>query len=107
MDNKNIKEQSTQPAAPLTYTPITISMAPTPWTRKEASGRPDVLFLFTDNTDRDSGKGVIDRNSPYYRRYGDGEHDLHYPTVTAAVLRGLPNAMPVSTQRWYLSLIHI
>ena len=101
MDNKNNKEQPTQPMKPLTYTPITISMAPTPWTRKEASGRPDVLFLFTDNTDRDSGKGVIDRNSPYYRRYGDGEHDLHYPTVTAAVLRGLPNAMPVSTQRWY------
>lgn len=101
MDNKNIKEQSTQSAAPLTYTPITISMAPTPWTRKEASGRPDVLFLFTDNTDRDSGKGIIDRNSPYYKQYGDGEHDLHYPTVTAAVLRGLPNAMPVSTQRWY------
>lgn len=72
-----------------------------PWTRAEAAASPDRLFIFTDNTDRDSGKGVVDRSSVYYRRYGNGRDDLHYPTVTAAVLRGLDNAFPVSTQRWY------
>lgn len=71
------------------------------WTREEAAAHPDVLYVFSDNTDRDSGKGVIDRDSDYYRKYGNGTDDLHYPTVTAAVLRGLDNAMPVSTQRWY------
>lgn len=74
------------------------------WTREEAAAHPERLYVFTDNTDRDSGKNVIDRNSEYYRRYGDGTADLHFPTVTSAVLRGLDNAMPVSTQRWYHGL---
>ena len=71
------------------------------WTRAEAAANPNKLYVFTDNTDRDSGRNVIDRNSEYYRRYGDGVHDLHYPTMSTAVLRGLDNALPVSTQRWY------
>lgn len=68
------------------------------WTRKEAEEHPEILYVFTDNTDRDSGSGVIPGDSWYSKKYGKGHH---YPTQTAAVLRGLENAMPISTQRWY------
>lgn len=71
------------------------------WTRDEVAADTESLYVFTDSTDRTSGKGVIDRNTEYYRRYGDGTHDLYYPKVTSAVLRGLDNAVPVSTQHWY------
>jgi len=56
------------------------------------------LFIFTDNTDRDSGSGLIQPNTWYAKKYGEG---LHFPTRTAAVIRGLDNSRPVSTQRWY------
>ena len=72
-----------------------------PWTREEAVADPENIYIFTDNTDRDSGRGLVPRSSRYYVTYGDGDRDLHYPTQTTAVLRGLPNALPVSTQRWY------
>ena len=68
------------------------------WTRKEVENQKDKLFIFTDNTDRDSGRNLIDPNSEYAQKYGK---DKHYPTQTQAVIRGLNNAMPISTQRWY------
>lgn len=68
------------------------------WTRGEAARDPESLYIFTDNTDRDSGKGLIDPMSKYSQKYGRGKH---FPTMTQAVLRGLDNAMPLSTQRWY------
>lgn len=81
--------------------PVKISQYQGSWNRKGVAADKRRLYVFTDNTDRDSGKGVVDRNSEYYRKYGDGEHDLHYPSCTTAVIRGLDNAVPVSTQRWY------
>lgn len=81
--------------------PIKITRHEGAWTREEVRSDAGRLYVFTDNTDRDSGSGVIPRDSGYYRRYGNGRDDLHYPTRTAAVIRGLDNAMPVSTQRWY------
>ena len=33
------------------------------WTRDEAIANPNILYVFTDNTDRDSGKGVISNDS--------------------------------------------
>lgn len=72
------------------------------WTRQEAEGDSRTLYVFTDNTDRDSGKNVVSRDGRYYQRFSpQGGPDLHYPTVTSAVVRGLDNALPVSTQRWY------
>lgn len=68
------------------------------WTRAEAENDPESLYIFTDNTDRNSGGGLIDPTSRYARKYGQGKH---FPTRTQAVLRGLDNAMPLSTQRWY------
>ena len=66
--------------------------------RHTAENNSDVLYIFTDNTDRDSGSGVISDDSWYAKEYGKG---LHYPTKTSAVVRGLDNARPISTQRYY------
>ena len=68
------------------------------WSRAEAIQNPNILYVFTDNTDRDSGSGRIPDNSWYSKKYGKGHH---FPTMTAAVVRGLDNARPISTQRWY------
>lgn len=68
------------------------------WTRRRVASDALSLYIFTDNTDRDSGKGVISDDSWYASRYGTGHH---FPTMTTAVIRGLDNARPISTQRWY------
>ena len=68
------------------------------WDRSVVEKDKETLYIFTDNTDRDSGSGKIDPNSKYAQKYGK---DKHYPKQTAAVIRGLDNAMPISTQRWY------
>lgn len=68
------------------------------WTRSEVENQKDKLFIFTDNTDRTSGSTLIDPDSEYAQKYGK---DKRYPTQTQAVIRGLNNAMPISTQRWY------
>ena len=68
------------------------------WSRQEAQSNPNILYVFTDNTDRDSGSGVIPADSWYSKKYGAGHH---FPTMTAAVVRGLDNSRPISTQRWY------
>ena len=81
--------------------PIMVCRHGGPWTRDEVSRDRGNIYVFTDNTDRDSGDGLVYYRSRYYERYGDGLHALHYPKVTSAVVRGLDNAFPVSTQRWY------
>lgn len=68
------------------------------WSRTEVEQHPNYLYIFTDNTDRDSGSQPVDPNSRYARKYGQNKH---YPKMTQAVIRGLDNAMPLSTQRWY------
>lgn len=68
------------------------------WDREIVEKDTETLYIFTDNTDRDSGSGKINPNSKYAQKYGK---DKHYPKMTAAVIRGLDNAMPISTQRWY------
>lgn len=68
------------------------------WSRLEAANNPKTLYVFTDNTDRDSGSGIIPADSWYSKKYGQGHH---FPTMTAAVVRGLDNSRPISTQRWY------
>lgn len=66
--------------------------------RKDVELDKDNMYIFTDNTDRDSGKTDIDENSWYSKKYGKGKH---YPSCTSAVLRGLENAYPITTQKWY------
>ena len=68
------------------------------WTRQEVNDNPDVLYIFGDNTNRTSGSNPISNDSKYARTYGLGKM---FPNATAAIIRGMDNAMPVSTQHWY------
>ena len=68
------------------------------WSRTEAEKHPRTLYVFTDNLDRDSGSGIILPGSWYSKRYGVGHH---YPSSTAAVVRGLDNARPISTMHYF------
>lgn len=75
-----------------------IEYHPGNWTRQEVNDNPDVLFVFGDNTNRTSGSNPISNDSKYARTYGLGKM---FPNATAAIIRGMDNAMPVSTQHWY------
>jgi len=69
-----------------------------PYTRKTVREDNTSMYIFTDNTDRDSGKTLIPSDSWYVQKYGEGKH---YPTMTTALIRGLDNAYPITTQHWY------
>lgn len=71
-----------------------------PYTRKNVKEDNKSMYIFTDNTDRDSGKSLIPNISWYSQKYGEGKH---YPSITTALIRGLDNAYPITTQRWYNS----
>lgn len=75
-----------------------IEYHPGNWTRQEVNDNPDVLYIFGDNTNRTSGSNPISNDSKYARTYGLGKM---FPNATAAIIRGMDNAMPVSTQHWY------
>ena len=75
-----------------------ISKADKFYNRKEVEEDTKTMYIFTDNTDRDSGKGNIPDDSWYAMKYGSGKH---FPKVTSALIRGLDNAYPIATQRWY------
>ena len=75
-----------------------IEYHPGNWTRQEVNDNPDVLYVFGDNTNRTSGNNPISNDSKYARTYGLGKM---FPNTTAAIIRGMDNAMPVSTQHWY------
>lgn len=75
-----------------------IEYHPGNWTRQEVNDNPDILYVFGDNTNRTSGSNLISNYSKYARTYGLGKM---FPNTTAAVIRGMDNAMPVSTQHWY------
>ncbi len=69
------------------------------YNRTDVMDDPDYLYIFTDNTDRTSGGEKID-DGWYAKKYGKGG----YGTVknpTSAVIRGLPNAAPISTMKWF------
>ena len=69
------------------------------WTREEVENDTRTLYIFTDNTDRTSGGEEIG-DGWYAEKYGKGG----FGTVnnpTSAVIRGLPNAAPISTMKWF------
>ena len=69
------------------------------WTREEVENDSRTLYIFTDNTDRTSGGEEIN-DGWYSEKYGKGG----FGTVnnpTSAVIRGLPNAAPISTMKWF------
>lgn len=71
----------------------------TEWNRKAVEKDTTNLYIFTDNTNRSSGDGYISDDSWYAKKYGKGKF---YPKSTQAVIRGLDNARPISTQKYYV-----
>ena len=86
------------PSLPKQQNKRKIDYHPGNWTRQEVNDNPDVLYVFGDNTNRTSGSNPISNDSKYARTYGLGKM---FPNATAAIIRGMDNAMPVSTQHWY------
>lgn len=86
------------PSLPKQQNERKIDYHPGNWTRQEVNDNPDVLYVFGDNTNRTSGRNPISNDSKYARTYGLGKM---FPNATAAIIRGMDNAMPVSTQHWY------
>lgn len=86
------------PSLPKQQNDRKIDYHPGNWTRQEVNDNPDVLYVFGDNTNRTSGSNPISNDSKYARTYGLGKM---FPNTTAAIIRGMNNAMPVSTQHWY------
>ena len=86
------------PSLPKQQNERKIDYHPGNWTRQEVNDNPDVLYVFGDNTNRTSGSNPISNDSKYARVYGLGKM---FPNATAAIIRGMDNAMPVSTQHWY------
>lgn len=86
------------PSLPKQQNERKIDYHPGNWTRQEVNDNPDILYVFGDNTNRTSGSNPISNDSKYARTYGLGKM---FPNATAAIIRGMDNAMPVSTQHWY------
>lgn len=69
------------------------------WTRDEVAEDEHTLYIFTDNTDRTSGGNEIGEGW-YAEKYGKGGYGTEH-NPTSAVIRGLPNAAPISTMKWF------
>ncbi len=69
------------------------------FTREDAINHPNLLYIFTDNTDRTSG-GQEYGEGWYKDKYGTGGFGSRR-NPTTAVVRGLPNAAPISTMKWF------
>ena len=94
VEENEVQQEVKQLAAPkLTKTKTDV-------TRAQAMRNPKTLYIFTDNTNRTSGKTEIDPESWYSQKYRKTV-PLRYPSQTSAMLRGLDNARPISTQHWY------
>lgn len=55
----------------------------------------EYIYLFTDNSNRTSGKILI-QDGWYKTKYGKNKV-LKHPTMTQAVIRGLDNSYPITT----------
>lgn len=76
-----------------------ITRAITNYNRQSALANPRTLYIFTDNTDRTSGGAQI--NDGWYKnKYGNGGYGSDR-NPTTAVIRGLDNAAPISTMRYF------
>ena len=68
--------------------------------RPTVAANTNVMYIFTDNGDRTSGKGKIPDDSEYSIRFG--KKGLKYPSMTSALIRGLDNSYPITTQKRYV-----
>lgn len=78
-------------------TPLKILPITTNYTRTGVGGDFGFLYTFTDNLMRTSGHNPIELHSIYARAFHAG--NAKYPAMTQAVIRGLPNACPITTMK--------
>lgn len=69
------------------------------YSRKSVQNDPTTLYIFTDNTDRTSG-GKQYEDGWYKDKYGEGGFGSENNPTTAQI-RGLDNAAPISTMRYF------
>lgn len=74
--------------------PLVINLVDRNFDRWNAQEDNESIYIFTDNLNRTSGSNRIQDYSWYSRKYGKGKC---YPTMSQAVVRGLPNAFPITT----------
>ena len=72
------------------------------YTRQSVQNDPNTLYIFTDNTDRTSG-GQPYGDGWYKEKYGEGGYGSDRNPTTAQI-RGLDNAAPISTMRYFYRL---
>ena len=77
-----------------------IVSAKKPYNRAEVSEDSSTLYIFTDNTDRTSGTNP-NVGGWYAAKYGSGLSYGSANNPTTAVIRGLDNAYPISTMKWF------
>lgn len=78
------------------HKPLVIKVLDEMWTRQTVMNDPSSLYIFTDNLNRTSGKSPMEKeneDSFYCRKYGARHHPWH----TQACIRGLHNALPITT----------
>ena len=73
------------------------------YNRKDAAKDNKTLYIFTDNTDRTSGGNSIGK-SWYSDKYGEDKGYGTDANPTTAVIRGLHNAAPISTMKWFYNI---
>ena len=73
------------------------------YNRKDVAKDNKTLYIFTDNTDRTSGGNSIGK-SWYSDKYGEDKGYGTDANPTTAVIRGLHNAAPISTMKWFYNI---
>lgn len=77
-----------------------VSSSEEKYSRSLAASNPRTLYVFTDNTDRTSGT-TPNVGGWYAEKYGAGLSFGTENNPTTAVIRGLDNAYPISTMKWF------
>lgn len=90
-----------------------VGYADSEWSRKSVANDPRTLYIFTDNLDRTSGVSQtadgstttqIDPNSKYAKLFITDQKMHGYGSEanpTTAIIRGMDNAMPISTMKHF------
>lgn len=69
------------------------------YSRKDVKAQREKMFIFTDNCDRTSGRRKVADSSEYSIRFN--KKSLCYPAVTSALIRGIDNAYPITTMKFF------
>ena len=101
-DNNFTRTRQSQSTNTPNNSPIKWLKSSEKYSRESVKNDPDSLYIFTDNTDRTSG-GALYGDGWYKDKYGEGGYGSS-KNPTSAQIRGLENAVPISTMRYFYKL---